>query len=95
MFGVPLVDLVTREGRAIPYIVQKIVEHMEEEGEEGGRVRREGGREGEEGGREGDCMKTVHVQDINVGTRTHFSFDLTVVVSTSLARSTQMICKVG
>ena len=48
-----------------------------------------------EGGREGDCMKTVHVQDINVGTRTHFSFDLTVVVSTSLARSTQMICKVG
>ena len=37
VFGVPLVDLVTREGRAIPYIVQKIVEHMEEEGEEGGR----------------------------------------------------------
>ena len=62
-------------------------------------MRREGGREGgkvrREGGREGDCMKTVHAQEINVRTRTHFSFDLTVVVSTSLARSTQMICKVG
>ena len=46
VFGVPLVDLVTREERAIPYIVQKIVEHMEEDGEEGGR---EGGRRGRKG----------------------------------------------
>ena len=50
VFGVPLVDLVTREGRAIPYIVQ-IVEHMEEEGEEGGREGEEEGREGEERGK--------------------------------------------
>lgn len=39
VFGVPLVDLVTREGKNIPTIVQKIVEHVEEEGE--------GWREGE------------------------------------------------
>jgi len=32
VFGVPLVDLVTREGKNIPTIVQKIVEHVEEEG---------------------------------------------------------------
>jgi len=55
---VPLVDLVTREGKNIPTIVQKIVEHVEEEGE-GWKREGEGWREGErwregEGWREGE-----------------------------------------
>ena len=33
VFGVPLTDLVTSEGQAIPKIVRKIVEHIEREGE--------------------------------------------------------------
>lgn len=32
VFGVPLKDLVTREGGEIPFIIKKIVEHIEQNG---------------------------------------------------------------